>query len=279
LSPNPENQPSNPLSGRVALVTGVSRRQGISAALTRRLLADGASVLASGWEPHDAEMTWGADPGGIAAVLEELGGIGPHLDYRAADLERAETAAELVEATIGQFGRIDIIVAGHARSSHQGFAEVTVEELDRCWAINARSCVLLTRELAERRAPGPGGRVLYFTSGQHIGPMSDEIAYAISKGALHQMTASLADAVIDRGITVNCINPGPIDTGYATGLTHERIAKMFPAGRWGQPDDVAKLVAWLVSDEAAWITGQVHDHEGGFRRWARVRTDEPPPRR
>ncbi len=265
---------SNPLAGRVALVTGVSRRQGIGAGLTRRLLADGASVLASGWEPHDAEMTWGADSGGASALLEDLGGVGPSLHYKTADLERPEAAVELVDATIDRFGKIDIVIANHARSSTQAFADVTVEELDRCWAINARSCVLLTQLLAERRDSGPGGRVIYFTSGQHIGPMANEIAYAISKGALHQMTATLADAVIDRGITVNCINPGPIDTGYATGVTHERIAKMFPAKRWGMPEDVARLAAWLVSDEAAWITGQVHDHEGGFRRWARVEANE-----
>ncbi len=258
---------SKPLGGRIALVTGVSRRQGIGAGLTRRLLADGAAVLASGWEPHDAEMTWGADPGGTAAVLDDLGGAGPSLHYLAADLERPEAAADLVESTIDRFGGIDIIIANHARSSTQAFADVTVEELDRCWAINARSCLLLTRLLAERREPGPGGRVIYFTSGQHLGPMPNEIAYAISKGALHQMTATLADAVIDRGITVNCINPGPIDTGYASEALHERIAKMFPAKRWGTPEDVAKLVTWLASDEAAWITGQVHDHEGGFRRW------------
>ena len=258
---------SNPLAGRVALVTGVSRRQGIGAGLTRRLLADGASVLASGWEPHDAEMAWGVDPGGTSALLEDLGGVGPSLHYAAADLERPEAATELVDATIERFGSIDIVIANHARSSTQPFSEVTVEELDRCWAINARSCVLLTRLLAERRDPGPGGRVVYFTSGQHIGPMPNEIAYAISKGALHQMTATLADAVVDRGITVNCINPGPIDTGYATGELHAQIAKRFPAKRWGMPEDIAKLVAWLVSDESAWITGQVLDHEGGFRRW------------
>ncbi len=258
---------SNPLAGRVALVTGVSRRQGIGAGLTRRLLADGASVLASGWEPHDAEMPWGADSGGASALLEDLGGVGRSLHYRAADLERPEAPAELVDAAIDRFGKIDVVVANHARSSTQALADVTAEELDRCWAINARSCVLLTRRLAQRREPGPGGRVIYFTSGQHITPMPDEIAYAISKGALHQMTATLADAVIDQGITVNCINPGPVDTGYATGATHEQIAKRFPAGRWGLPEDVARLVAWLVSDEAAWITGQVHDQEGGFRRW------------
>jgi NAD(P)-dependent dehydrogenase (short-subunit alcohol dehydrogenase family) len=262
-----------PLAGRVALVTGVSRRRGIGAALVARLLADGARVLASGWEPHDAEMPWGADPGGAAALLESLGGVGPRLRYLAADLERAEAAGELIDAAFERFGSLDIVVANHGRSSQQRFDEVTAEELDRCWAANARSCVLLARRLAERRPPGPGGRLITFTSAQHKGPMPREIAYAVSKGAVHQMTASLADAVVDRGITVNCINPGPIDTGYATGRTHERIAAMFPAGRWGQPEDVARLVAWLASDEAAWITGIVIDHEGGFRRWARVRLD------
>lgn len=260
---------SLPLSGRVALVTGVSRRRGIGAALVRRLLADGASVFASGWEPHDLEMRWGPDPGGAAALLRELGAPGPRLAYEAVDLERPEAAAHLVDAAIERFGAIDIVVANHARSSEQPFQSVTFEELDRCWAINARACILLARQLAERRPPGPGGRLLTFTSAQHIGPMPGEIAYAVSKGAVHQMTATLADALVDRGITVNCINPGPIDTGYATGTAHERIARRFPAGRWGQPEDVAKLVAWLASDESAWVTGQVIDHEGGFRRWAR----------
>lgn len=87
------------------------------------------------------------------------------------------------------------------------------------------------------------------------------------------MTASLADAMIDQGITVNCVNPGPTDTGYSTGRGHEFISKMFPADRWGSTRAVANLVAWLISDDAAWITGQIHNSEGGFRRWARVQTE------
>lgn len=261
------------LSGRVALVTGVSRRIGIGAAVATRLLDDGASVVTTGYEPHDEEMPWDADIGGAAADLAAHPAAERWHRHGPLDFEDPESPDAIVAATVERFGRIDVIVANHARSSTQGFAEVTARELDQCWAVNARSIVLIAQSLARRRPPGPGGRLLYFTSGQHIGPMPDEIAYAVSKGALHQMTATLSDALIDQGVTVNCINPGPTDTGYATGRAHEVIARMFPAGRWGTPEEVANLVAWLASDEAAWMTGQVHVSEGGFRRWARVKVD------
>jgi 3-oxoacyl-[acyl-carrier protein] reductase len=260
--------------GRIALVTGVSRRIGIGAAITKRLLAEGARVLATGFTPHDVEMPWGADPGGSDALLEELGGTPETLHYvEGPDFEDPATPERMLRATIERFGGIDIVVANHARSSHETLAEVSVEELDRCWAINARASALLARGLLELREPAPGGRLVLFTSGQHIGPMAGEIAYAISKGAIHQMTASLADALIDRGVTVNCINPGPVDTGYALGRSHRVIAEMFPAKRWGTTDEVASLVAFLCSDDGAWITGQVIVSEGGFRRWARVKLD------
>jgi 3-oxoacyl-[acyl-carrier protein] reductase len=257
----------------VALVTGVSRRIGIGAHVARRLRADGAALLATGWPPHDAEMPWGEDPGGEEALIDALGGPGDDLHYLRADLEDPETPRALLEEARARWGRIDVVVANHARSSQQGLADLTVEELDRCWAANARASLLLARELFALRPPGPGGRLVLFCSAQHIGPMASELPYAVTKGAIHQMTASLADALIDRGVTVNCVNPGPVDTGYAAGHLHRRIAAMFPAGRWGQPEDVARLVAWLACDEAHWITGQVIDSEGGFRRWARPRID------
>jgi NAD(P)-dependent dehydrogenase (short-subunit alcohol dehydrogenase family) len=257
-------------SARVALVTGVSRRIGIGFAIAKRLLADGACVLVSGWEAHDAEMPWGADPGGIPALLEELGNR-DRVAWVPADLADPGAPSRLVEATVERFGAVDVIVANHARSSHHGLDALTVEELDRCWAVNARASVLLVQAFARRHDDDRSdGRVVVFTSGQHIAPMAGEVAYALSKGAIQQITASLADHLADRGITVNCVNPGPVDTGYATGERHEQVRRMFPAGRWGRADDVANLVAWLVSPEAAWITGQVLDSEGGFRRWAPI---------
>ena len=259
--------PAAPLAGRVALVTGVSRRVGIGFALVRRLLDEGASVLATGWSPHDAEMPWGEDDEG-ADALASLAGP-DRLAALTADLEDPTVPAALVAATVERFGAIDVLVATHARSSRSGLAELTADELDRCWAVNARATLLLVQAFGAAHDGGrPGGRVVLFTSGQHLGPMPGELPYSVTKGAVHQMTASLADALADTGVTVNCINPGPVDTGWAVradGL-YEEVAARFPSGRWGQPEDVANLVAFLVGDQGGWITGQVLDSEGGFRR-------------
>ena len=96
--------------------------------------------------------------------------------------------------------------------------------------------------------------------------MRDEVAYAASKGALASVTRTLADHLADRSITLNTVNPGPVDTGYAPPGTHEAVRRRSPGGRWGTPDDPARLIAWLATDEAARITGQVMNTEGGFRR-------------
>jgi 3-oxoacyl-[acyl-carrier protein] reductase len=254
---------SGPLAGRVALVTGVSRRIGIAATVAQRLIADGATVYVTGWPPHDAEMPWGLDDDG------------PTIDRR--NLEQPDEPAALVDAVIARHGALDIVVAVHARSSHNGLFDVTADELDRCWAANVRSIVLLAKRFAETRDEArPGGRFVWFTSGQHIESMHAEIAYAVTKGALHQLTASLAHPLADRGIVANCINPGPTDTGWADPTAHDAIATMFPSGRWGTPIDVANLVSFLVSDQGEWIVGQVLNSEGGFRRSASPPIDRTP---
>lgn len=265
-----------PLNGRIALVTGVSRHIGIGYAIVNRLLDDGASVFATGWSPHDEEMPWGTnsfdhdDFTGASTDADtetDASGRQERFAHVEADLADPATPVALIDATIERFGAVDIIVANHARSSHDSLADVTVDELDACWQINARASLLLAQAFDRLHDGGrPGGRMVMFTSGQHLAPMDGEIAYAVSKGAIHQMTKSLANALADKAITVNTINPGPVDTGYATGDIHRDVADRFPAGRWGQPDDAARLVAWLVSDEAAWITGEVINSEGGWRR-------------
>jgi 3-oxoacyl-[acyl-carrier protein] reductase len=183
-----------------------------------------------------------------------------------ADLSDPNAPARLIDAAVDRLGAVDILVVNHARSSNVALEDVTAGELDLTWAVNARAAVLLVQAFAARHDDSRPGRVVLFTSGQHLGPMADELPYAISKGAVHQMTSSLADAVAERGITVNAINPGPVDTGWPSDELRERLRPDFPAGRWGRAGDIAPVVGWLASDESAWVTGQVIDAEGGFRR-------------
>lgn len=255
---------ARPLDGRVAIVTGVGRRAGIGFAIAQRLLADGARVLVQSWSPHDAEQPWGRDPGGDAAVLAELG---PGVEHLALDLADPGAPRRLIDHAVATFGAVDVLVCNHARSSDSALEEVTAEELDLTFAVNARAVVLLVQAfVAVHDGERAGGRVVLFTSGQDRGPMTREIPYALSKGAVHQITASLADAVADRGITVNAVNPGPVDTGWPSDELREELRPAFPAGRWGRPADIAPVVAWLASDDSAWVTGQVINAEGGFRR-------------
>lgn len=106
---------------------------------------------------------------------------------------------------------------------------------------------------------------MFMTSGQTHGPMPGEVAYASAKGALSQITPTIAAELGPAGITVNTVDPGPVRTGYIEGELLDRVVPVFALGRLGEPDDPARLPAWPATDEAAWITGQGISSEGGFR--------------
>ncbi len=255
---------ARPLEGRVALVTGASRRVAIGAALARRLVADGASVLIHSWSAHDEERPWGADADGPAVLVGELRDRGGRVEHVAMDLAAAEAPELVFDAARQAFGSVDILVVNHARTSMQSLEDLTAAEIDLTFAVNTRATLLLVQAFAAHHDGRPGGRVVLFTSGQYHGAMPGELPYIASKGALHQLTASLAAHLMPRGITVNCVDPGPTDTGYADAVTRAAVASRNPGGRWGTPADAARLVAWLVSDEAGWVTGQVIASDGGW---------------
>lgn len=253
--------PPPPLAGRVALVTGASRRTAIGAAVVRRLVADGAAVVLHSWEPADGERV---DAGGAEQLVDELRAGGRRLVHVSADLADPEAPARLVEQARASFGRLDVVVANHARSARQSLEELTAAEVDLTYAVNTRATLLLVQAFAAQLDVGRGGRVVLFTSGQYHGVMPAELPYIASKAALRELTPTLAAHLAGRAITVNCVNPGPNDTGHHDAAAWAWVAERNPGGRASTPQDTARLVGWLVSDEADWVTGQVIASDGGW---------------
>lgn len=248
-------------------MTGVSRRSGIGYAVARRMAAYGADVFWHHFAPHDREQEWGADD--LDAVRQ---GINEAAFARTADghadLSKPEAPQRIVADAVAEFGHVDILVCNHALSGSGGaLGELDAKMLDRHWTVNARSSILLAQAFAQQHDSRPGGSIVFMSSGQELGPMPGEVAYAAAKAALAGVTLTLSDQLADQGVRVNTVNPGPVDTGYATEAMRHLTAPMFPFGRWGEPDDPARLIAWLSTDEAGWITGQVINTEGGFGRW------------
>lgn len=163
-------------------------------------------------------------------------------------------------------GHLDILVCNHAHGGDAvGLADLTAASLDRHWAVNTRATLLLTKAFAAQHDGRKGGRVIWMTSGQTLGPMTDNLAYAVSKAALAGATWSVADRLLDQGVLLNTINPGSVNTGYLDEAPAP-VLERFPQQRIGEPDDPARLIAWLVSDDGEWMAGQVLNSEGGFRR-------------
>ncbi len=256
-----------PLKGRAALVTGVSQRRGIGFAVASRFAAMGASLVIHHHSPHDMVEYGAADD--VDALLDDLRAMQPgdaRIGGLPGDLTDPMTPAAVVEAASRQLGHLDILVCNQAHSGDVvSIRDASPQALDRHWAVNARATLLMTQAFAAQHDRRPGGRVIWMTSGQHLGPMSDNLAYATSKPALAGITVSVAADLADSGILLNTINPGPVNTGYLDGAP-QQLLDAFPGGRAGLPDDPARLIAWLVTEDGRWIVGQVLNTEGGFRR-------------
>ena len=269
------------LLGRRALVTGASRRQGIGFATARRLLSEGASVCIHHHRPYDDDQPWGGDD--LAVVLAELRAVpgGGEVVEVAGDLGLAETPEHVVRSAVEQLGGLDILVCNQAGGGADGrLLSLSPAQIDGHFFVNTRATLLLTQAFAwhcvdvERGDGDPQPRVVWLTSGQQLGPMPGEVAYVTSKAAIAGATATVADELIENGIGLNTVNPGPVNTGYLNPETTDKDPGMLPkvlaacpTGRFGEPDDPARLISWLVSEDARWVIGQVISTEGGFRRF------------
>jgi 3-oxoacyl-[acyl-carrier protein] reductase len=252
-----------PLQGRVALVTGVSRRKGIGFGIAQRLAALGADVFIHSFMPYDASQPWGADADGVAGLIGTLREHRTRIAHAEGDFSDPAVPDRVMDAAIAAFGHIDILVVNHTYSTMGALEDLDAAEIDRHLQINIRGTLLLVKAFGAQHRSPRGGRVILLTSGQHLHPMPGELAYIASKGAIHQLTMSLSAHLITRGITVNTVNPGATDTGYADAQLYEYIKSLNPQGRWGEPEDVARLIGWLATDDGQWMTGQVLNSTGG----------------
>jgi 3-oxoacyl-[acyl-carrier protein] reductase len=246
------------LRGRVVVVTGAGRPQGIGAAICRGFADQGCTVFFTTYSPYDRAV-YRDDPQGkgAAALAEELRRRDVLAGFIEADLAQPDCAECILGSVEERFGKPSILVNNAAYSARDGFEILDAAGLDAHYAVNVRGTALLSVEFARRFSAKSGGRIINVTSGQDREPLPGELAYAASKGAISAFTRSLAKEVGPKGITVNAVDPGPTDTGWMSGELKTRLAGQNALGRVGLPEDAARLIVFLASAAAEWITGEI----------------------
>jgi len=243
----------NGIQGKSALVLGGSR--GIGAAVARRLAAGGASVA----------LTYVQGATAAQAVVDEIEKAGGRAIAIQADSADEKAIEAVVARTREAFGALDILVNNAGVLAIAPIEEFTTEDLDRTLAVNVRAAVIASRAAA--RVMGQGGRIIHIgsTNAERM-PFAGGAVYAMSKSALRGLTQGLARDLGPKGITVNVVQPGPVDTDMnpASGPMAQGLIPMLAAGRYGHPDEIAGFVAYLAGPEAGYITGASLMIDGGF---------------
>jgi 3-oxoacyl-[acyl-carrier protein] reductase len=243
---------SKKLAGKIALITGGSR--GIGAAIAKRLAADGASVA----------ITYAKDANGASSVVKEIEGAGGKAIAVQADARDTKAVGDAVEKIVGTLGRLDVLVNCAGTAIPKTFEETTLEEMDRVIDINIRGTFATTH--AALKHMNDGGRIIMIGScvGERM-VTPGLVPYSATKGAIKMFTQGLSREVGSRGITVNNVQPGPIDTDLnpATGDWATPQKAMTALNRYGHVEEVAALVAFVAGPEASYITGANLTVDGG----------------
>lgn len=244
---------------KVALITGASSSRDMGTAFCRKLASTGVDIFFTYW---NADVQW------PDMLRQEMMGMGVRCACLEIDLAASTAASELYAEVLNQLGQPTILINNAAYSTNNDYVSLDAKSLDDHYAVNMRSTFLLCAEFARsfEKANLPYGRIINLTSGQDLAPMPGELAYAATKGAISAFTKSLSRELASLRITVNAINPGPTDSTWMNDEIREYLLPQFPMGRIGAPEDAARLVAFLASEEAEWITGQIIHSEGGFIR-------------
>jgi len=250
-----------PLESKLALVTGASR--GIGAAIAIRLAQEGASVI----------VHYSASKARAEGVLDQIRKAGGQAEAVGADLYKKDAVKTLVasidKAFGGKFGgRLDILVNNAGTVDFGPFLETSEETYDRMFYLNVRALMNVTRELGKRMVKSGWGRIINIGAGLgESAPLPGVTLYCVTKFAVQGFTRALSRELGSTGVTVNNVQPGPVDTELnpADGPYAEAMKKITSVGHFGKPDDVAYAVAFLASPESSFINGISLSVDGGWR--------------
>lgn len=245
--------PTHTLTGKVALVTGGSRS--IGAAIARKLAADGAAVA----------ITYSASPDRAAQVVADIEAAGGKALAIAADAGSPEAVRAAVAQTVSAFGGIDILVNNAGVAVNAPIEDFKFEDYERMIAVNVTGVFVATQEAVRHMTPG--GRIIHIGSSMtRYAAFPTASVYTLTKGAITGFNRSLVRDLGPKGITVNTVHPGPTDTDMnpADGPVAAIVGPGMAIGRYGQPAEIASVVAFLASPDAAFVTGADIVADGGL---------------
>jgi 3-oxoacyl-[acyl-carrier protein] reductase len=251
---------------QIAIVTGTSRLKGIGKAICIELAKKGIDIFFTFWSNYDKQMPWNIEDNEPDLIQAEVRSLGVKCEKLEVNFLEETSIEILLNEVESKLGLPTILINNATYSTQTSIDNITAQELDKHYIINFKVPTLLTAEFIKRFQGQKNGRIINLTSGQTLSFMSNEIAYATTKGAIETLTRTISQEIAKKGLTINAVNPGLTDTGWLDERQKRIFKERFPMGRLGQPEDVAKLISFLVSEDAGWVTGQIIHSEGGFVR-------------
>ena len=262
------------LKNRVALITGANNPQGIGAATAFAFAREEAKVVLiykriirpfdeSKTDRNGADRYFAANAGNADAVESKLREMNADYLILESDISDEDAVKEIYQSVIERYGKIDILINNAADGDMDGIdtiEKITQTVIDDTFAVNVRGSILMIREFI--RHHGDYGRIISFsTDASQV--FAGQITYGASKAALEALTRSIALEAAKYGITVNCVAPGPTQTGWIDDELEKAVVPLIPMGKLIQPDDIAETILFLASEQAGMLTGQVIKVSGG----------------